>query len=433
MEAERSVLGAVLLDPEMAGELFTRLSAEDFSEERHSLVWRACLLLDSRSTVIDLVTVTDELERQKWLERVGGMEYVASLTADIPILSNVLHYAEIVREKSMLRRLLAASSENVGDVVEGSLSARDIIDRAEKRIFEIGETLVSKDFVAISELVRHGITELENLGAAGSYVTGLSTGFEKLDRLTTGLHGGELVIIAARPSVGKTTLALNMAEQIASSGKGAVGFFSLEMSDRQLAMRLLCSNAGIGITSVAQGTLPPRMWQEFVHAADRLSRLPLFIDDSSPLNSIELRAKARHLKKRHGLCALFVDYLQLMRGIGSEENRQVEIARISGDLKSLSKDLDVPVIALSQLSRRAVAHDGPPRLSDLRESGAIEQDADLVLFIHDSRADEGASEDDSGGAREVKIVIGKQRNGPRGELDLLFEVSRGRFVTRYSD
>jgi len=435
VDAERSVLGGVLLDPEIAVEVIPRIAADDFADERNSLVFQACTSLDSRNSIIDLVTVTEELKRLKWLEAAGGVEYLASLTSDIPILSSILHHAEMVREKSMLRRLYSASQSSIGDVMDGSLPPREIIDRAEKRIFEIGEGLVQRDFTPVPELVRTAVEELEKLGQAGSYVTGLSTGFDMLDRMTTGLHGGELVIIAARPSVGKTTLALNMAEQIAAKSQGAVGFFSLEMSADQLSRRLVCSNAGIGIQAIAEGTLPARHWHDILDAADRLSRLSnFFIDDSSLLTSMELRAKARHLRKRHGISAVFIDYLQLMRGLGGEENRQQEIARISGDLKALAKDLDVPVIALSQLSRRAVAHEGAPRLSDLRESGAIEQDADLVIFLHDPRADEGGSDDRGGSAaREVKLVIGKQRSGPRGSMDLLFEVGKGKFIERSAD
>jgi len=429
-DAERSVLAGVLLDPEIAVEVFSRLSPDDFADERNALILRACTSLDSRNVLVDLVTVTEELQRLKWLDAAGGLEYLASLTSDIPILGGVLQHAEMVREKSLMRKLFSASQLNIGDVAEASLPPREILDRAEKRIFEIGERLVNRDFTHISELAKQGIAELESLSRAGTHVTGLSTGLDQLDRMTTGLHGGELIIIAARPSAGKTTMALQMAGHIAERAPGAVGFFSLEMAEKQLGIRLLCADAGIGLNSVIEGTLPARMWQEYLNAADRLSRLRLFVDDTPGITSMELRAKARHLKKRHGLSAVFVDYLQLMRGMGREENKQQEIAKISGDLKALAKDLDVPVIALSQLSRRAVAHEGPPRLSDLRESGAIEQDADLVLFIHDTQVDMSGSDDARGGPRDVQLVIGKQRNGPRGSMELLFEIGRGRFVEK---
>jgi replicative DNA helicase len=429
-EAERSVLGGVLLDAEIAVEVFSRLSADDFSDERNSLVYRACASLDSRNVGIDLVTVTEELQRLKWIDSAGGLEYLATLASDIPILSSVLQHAELVREKSLMRKLFTASQLSIGDVVEGALPPREILDKAEKRIFEIGERMVNRDFTHISELAKQGIADLESLSRAGTHVTGLSTGIDGLDKMTTGLHGGELIIIAARPSAGKTTLALSIASHIADKSPGAVAFFSLEMAERELGKRMLCSDAGIGLKAVIEGSLTPKGWQEYLHAADRLSRLRLYIDDTPGITSMELRAKARHLKKRHGLSAVFVDYLQLMRGMGREENKQQEIAKISGDLKALAKDLDVPVVALSQLSRRAVAHEGPPRLSDLRESGAIEQDADLVIFIHDQHIDISGSDSGSGAPRDVSLVIGKQRNGPRGSLDLLFEISRGRFVEK---
>lgn len=431
-DAERAVLTGVLTDHETAVEVFGMLSPEDFSDERHSLVYRACLSLDSRSVFIDLVTVAEELTRLKWLDQAGGMTYLAGLTEDISTVSGVRTHAAIVREKSMLRRLLAACQDGIRDVVEGSLTAPDIIDRAEKRVFEVGERMVAQDFEHISQLVKSGMEQLEKLHEAGSFLTGLSTGFESLDRMTTGLHPGELVIIAARPSVGKTTLALNMAVHMASQG-GTVCFFSMEMAAGQLSQRILCAEAGIGMNAILTGQLTSGAWMDLAHALDRLSRLQIYINDSPGLTSLELRAKARHLRKRHGLSALFVDYLQLMRGLGGEENRQQEIARISGDMKALAKDLQVPVIALSQLSRRAVDRGGPPRLSDLRESGAIEQDADLVLFIHDEKFEEEVPAREYPDEKRISLVIGKQRNGPRGEIELVFETSKGRFteLSRY--
>lgn len=434
LDAERGVLAGVLTEPEIAVEVFAILSADDFHDAKHGYIYRACLSLDSRNRFIDLVTVSEELERQKWLELSGGMEYLAGLAEDIPILASVKQYAEMVREKSMLRRLGAASRETIRDISEGSLMPAEIIDRAERRVFEIGEKMVSQDFISLDVLVKQGIMELEKLNEAGSSVTGLDTGFDKLNRKTSGFHAGELIIIAARPSVGKTTLALNMAMTIAGLGKGAVCFFSLEMAALQLIQRIICSDAGIGLDSV-RGEMTKKAWMALTDSAERLSKLSFFVNDTPGLTSLELRARARHLRKRFGLSAVFVDYLQLMRGIGGEENRQQEIARISGELKAMAKDLEVPVIALSQLSRRAVSHEGPPRqprLSDLRESGAIEQDADLVLFIHEDRADDGGDRgyDEQ---REVKLVIGKQRNGPRGEIAMDFLASKGKFLERAFD
>ncbi len=434
IDAERGVLAGVLTDSEIAVEVFGVLKVEDFHDAKHAYIYRACMSLDSRNRYIDLVTVAEELERQKWLEASGGIEYLTGLSEDIPILASVKQYAEIVREKAMLRRLGSASRETIREIAEGNLIPAEIMDRAEKRVFDIGEQLVEQDFHSMDELVGVGIKELEKLNQAGSHVTGLSTGFDRLDTMTTGLHGGELIIIAARPSVGKTTLALNMAFNIArQTGGGAVCFFSLEMAARELIKRVIASDSGVDLQALIKGEISSRAWLDITNAGERLSSLPMYVNDHPGLTSLELRARARHLRKRYGLSVVFVDYLQLMRGVGGEENRQQEIARISGDLKALAKDLDVPVVALSQLSRRAVTHEGParlPRLSDLRESGAIEQDADLVLFIHEERSDDSFAERSYSDDREVKLVIGKQRNGPRGEIEMVFQTRLGRFLER---
>lgn len=436
VEAERGVLAGVMTDPEIAVEVFGMLTPEDFHDSKHSYVYRACMSLDSRNRYIDLVTVAEELERQKWLDLAGGVDYLTDLAADIPILASVKQYAEIVREKSMLRRLGAASRETIREIAEGSLIPAEIIDRAEKRVFDIGEKLIDQDFLSMEELVGLGLKEFEKLNESSSHVTGLSTGFDKLDSMTTGLHGGELVIIAARPSVGKTTLALNIAVGIARRGGGAVGFFSLEMTGKELIKRVMSAESMVALQAWIGGSISSRAMLDFTNACERLSNLPLYVNEHAGLTSLELRASARRLRKKYGLTAVFVDYLQLMRGVGGEENRQQEIARISGDLKALAKDLDVPVVALSQLSRRAVSHDGPPRvprLQDLRESGAIEQDADLVLFLHEDSGDDSPSDSGYQADRDVRLIIGKQRNGPRGEIDMVFQTQFGRFLERVRD
>jgi replicative DNA helicase len=432
LDAERSALGGILLDSEIALEAFARLEAEDFFDRKHRYIFQAARDLDSRNEVIDLVTVSEELTRRKWMEQAGGVDYIASLTDCIPVLSNVAQYISIIRDKSLLRQLLVASQENIRNVYDGTGRAQDILDAAERNIFTIGESLSSKDFIPISELVGSGMEALEQLRDARGFVTGLSTGFDELDRMTTGFHSGELVILAARPSVGKTSLALNMAEHMSRLEKGGVAFFSLEMSAEQLTQRLLCANAGIGTKPIIEGTLAPSHWKELTDSADRLSKLPIFIDDTAGIGSMELRAKVRHLGKREKLAIVFVDYLQLMRGEKGIENRQQEITRISGDLKALAKEMRIPVVALSQLSRQATKHEGPPRLSDLRESGAIEQDADVVLFLHDSQSDSGeeGSFGMSGYFRDVLLKIGKQRNGPRGEIDLVFDTAITRFFPK---
>ena len=427
-EAESSVLGAIIVDPELAVEVFAALRAEDFTDRRHRMIYEACLQLDARNSAIDLVTLNAELDRIGNLEEAGGIDFLSSLAGEIPTASGVRSYVDIVRDKSLLRKLLAASNESIREVYESTDEARTIIDRAETRVFGISEGLTSSEFIPLKDLLERTIETFEKLRDSQDYVTGIPSGFSKLDEKTTGFHRGELVIIAARPSVGKTSLALNMAEHAAMAHGVQVGFFTLEMSNDELAQRLLCSNAGIGREAIVSGTLATRHWQDLFDAADRLSRAPIYIDDTPGIHAMELRARARHLKKQHDIGILFVDYLQLMRSERGE-NRQQEIANISGSLKALAKELKIPVIALSQLSRKAVAHEGPPRLSDLRESGAIEQDADVVLFLHDKGSDEGR--DDYGfeerGLRNTLLKIGKQRSGPRGEIQLVFDANITRF------
>lgn len=436
IEAERGVLAGVMTDPEIAVEVFSILSSEDFHDSKHAYVYKACKALDERNRYIDLVTVAEELERKKLLDLAGGVDYLTELAADIPILASVKQYAEIVREKALLRRLGAASRETIREIAEGSRIPAEIIDRAEKRVFNIGEKLVDQDFLSMQELVGLGLKEFEKLNASNSHVTGLSTGFERLDAMTTGFHGGELIIIAARPSVGKTTLALNIAVNIARQEGGTVGFFSLEMTGRELIKRVMAAESMVAMQAWVGGNISSRAMLDFTNACERLSNMPLYVNEHTGLTSLELRAGARRLRKKcGGLAAVFVDYLQLMRGVGGEDNRQQEIARISGDLKALAKDLDVPVVALSQLSRRAVT-DGPsrvPRLQDLRESGAIEQDADLVLFLHEDSSDETQSDPAYRDDRDVRLIIGKQRNGPRGEIDMIFQTRFGRFFERTRD
>ncbi len=423
LDAERSVLGAMLLDQELATVSLDSLRASDFFDRKHRLIFQACRDLDTRNSVMDMVTVSEELSRKKQLEEAGGVEYLAALTDEIPLLSNVLEYSKIIREKAMLRELVKASRENINEVFEGTDEPRVVMDRAAGRVMAILESRASGEFKTISELVPKAIEEIELLRNTKGYVTGLPTGFKTLDKLTTGFHPGELIILAARPSVGKTSMALNMATHVARETGRAVAIFSLEMSADKLSTRMLCADAHVGLQAIIEGTLAPKFMYELQEAADRLQRLGIFIDDKAGLSPSEIRAKVRSLKRREDLCMVFVDYLQLMRCDGKAENRQQEIAKISGDLKSLAKEMNIPVMALSQLSRMAEKRGGPPQLSDLRESGAIEQDADLVLFIHQpSRYPEQGDDDIPVDYRYKDIIlkIGKQRNGPIGEIRLKF-------------
>lgn len=422
LEAERSVLGAMLLDQEIAVEILDTLCAEDFHDRKHRRIFQACRDLDSRNTVLDMVTVSGELERVRMLEEAGGLDYLAALTQDIPFFSSVQEHIRIIRAKSMLRKLLKVSRENITEVLEGTAEPAMILDQAERKILEISESRSRGEFQPLSQLVGAGIEAFEHLMRSKDHVTGLSTGFDQLDRMTTGFHEGELIILAARPGIGKTSLALNIARWIAHTYDRAVAFFSLEMAGRMLAERLLCTDSRIGRQGIIRGTASRDYWDQLIASADRLQRLKIFIDDTAGLASMELRARARSLKRREGLCMVFVDYLQLMRGDGSSENRQQEIARISGDLKSIAKELSVPVLALSQLSRMGANREGAPHLSDLRESGAIEQDADLVLFLHREKSMSGG--DSSFGIDDdhipTTLSIGKQRNGPVGDIPLSF-------------
>jgi replicative DNA helicase len=344
---------------------------------------------------------------------------------------------KIIKDKAMLRQLIKVSRENINEVLEGTDDVENVLDAAASKIMAITESRASGEFKPLAQLVTRGIEELENLRNTKGYVTGLSTGFTELDKMTTGFHPAELIILAARPGIGKTSMALNMATHIASETGRAVAISSLEMSDAKLTQRMLCADAHIGTKPIIEGTLAQKYWYELQAAADRLQRMKIFIDDKAGIGSMEVRAKVRSLKRREDLCMVFVDYLQLMRGDGKSENRQQEIARITGDLKALSKEMELPVMALSQLSRMATKRSGTPRLSDLRESGAIEQDADLVMFLHQPEIHADQDGEFEGQIdflrRETVLKIGKQRNGPLGMIDLIFKADITRFFPVDSD
>lgn len=429
LEAERSVLGCMLLDQDLAMEALETLRPIDFFDRKHRIIFQACKDLNSNHSELDYVIVSNELKQTKRLEESGGLEYLSSLTADIPLRSNIRKHFEIIKDKSLLRQLLTVSRENIEDVLDGAGETKSILDNAERKILAIGDEIMTGEFTSISELVDGGIQSLEMLRDTEGYVTGLSTGFDILDKYTTGFHAGELIILAARPSFGKTSMALNMAVDIAQSSGRGVAIFSLEMSKELLTQRMLCADARVGKALLVEGILPPEQFGNLLEAADRLQRLNIFIDDTAGIGSMEMRAKVRNLMRKNDICMVIVDYLQLMRGEGSSENRQQEIAKISGDLKSLAKEMHIPVMALSQLSRLAANRSGPPRLSDLRESGAIEQDADLVLFLH--RNDDKSDNEDENvdiNNRLTTLKIGKQRNGPQG---LLIKLNFNTAITRF--
>lgn len=429
-EAEKGVLAGILLDPEIAVEVFAALAESDFFDPRHRKVFTAARTLDSRGEPIDLVTVVSELERVGDMDIAGGLEYVAGITDELVYLSNVLSYSGIVKDCSLLRQFLSVASQGIDRVYSTNVKAAELLDEVSQKMFDIGTSAVHKDFVKVSELGASVMSVFETMRNSKGGVTGVSTGLEPLDRLTTGFHGGEMNVIAARPGVGKTSLALNMARHIAQQQKGTVAFFSLEMNSIQLAQRLVSSMAGVGTRPIIDGTLADHFYDDLYKAAEELKNIPISINDTPSITSAEIRAKTRRLAQRekNGLAAVFVDYLQLMAGSDDVENHQLRVAKNSADLKGLAKDMNVPVIVLSQLSRGAAKREGPPRLSDLRDSGAIEQDADLVMFLHDENADSGDDDQKAqGGLRRILLKIAKQRKGQRGQVNLIFNTATTTF------
>ncbi len=425
IEAEQSVLGSMLIDKEAALEGAEILVASDFYRESHQLIFQAVVDLTDRGEPVDLVTIREEVENRKVLERAGGAAYLASLANTTPTAAHARYYADIVREKSLLRGLIRAATEMVSKSYGYVENVEEFIDQAEQMIFDVARRHDTKSFTHLKEALESTFEKLERLYDRRSGVTGISTGFLDLDNLTSGLQNSDLVIVAARPSMGKTTLALNMANSIALEEGLPVAFFSLEMSSEQLAQRLLCAHAEIDSHRLRRGFLSSEDWPRITKAVGPLSEAPLYIDDTAAISVMEMRAKARRLKMEKGLAAVFVDYLQLMRGTERPENRQQEISAISRSLKALAKELDCPVIALSQLSRAVEQrNDKRPMLSDLLESGGIEANADVVMFIY--RDD--YYHPDTERKHITEVIIAKQRNGPTGKFELYFKDHLNKFV-----
>lgn len=433
LEAERSILGAILLDDKAVLSVFEILKSQDFYLESHRRVFDKMLQLMNASRPIDIVTLKDELQRASELESVGGAAYLASLTDGLPRAMNIEHYARIVKQKSTLRRLIQVSSETMARSYQDEDSAEEVLQQAEKAIFDIAGQQFHTSFAPIAPIVSEVFKEIEELSNRKATVTGLETGFVDLDGMTAGLHPADLVIVAARPGLGKTSLCLNVAEHVAIRQNKSVGIFSLEMSKEQLVKRLLCAESRIDAHRVNTGYLNKEDWTRLSRAAGELSETRIFIDDTASISVVELRSKARRLGLEHGLDLIIVDYLQLMSGTGQRfENRTQEISQVSRGLKAIAKELGVPVIAASQLSRAVESRTGEhrrPQLSDLRESGSIEQDADLVLFIY--REDMINPTEENNGMAE--LIIGKQRNGPVGSVQLAFSSQFTRFDNLYHE
>jgi replicative DNA helicase len=429
LEAEKSVLGAILIHNDAFNHAAELIDARDFFRDAHRRIFEKMIALSERSHAIDLVTLKEELHKSGELDEVGGPAYIASLADGVPRSANVEHYARIVKEKATLRNLIHSANRILSTAYEAEQDADLVLDDAEKAIFEIAEDRIREGFVPLRDLVQSSFATIEKLQQQKGLVTGVPTGFIDLDEITSGLQPSDLVLVAARPSMGKTSFVLNIAQHVGTTTAMTVGFFSLEMSKEQLFMRLLTSEARIDAHRFRSGHLTEKDYGRLSHALGTLAEARVFIDDTASIGVLEMRAKARRLKAEHGLDLLVIDYIQLMQGRGRFESRQQELASISRSLKGLAKELHVPIVALSQLSRAPETRsDHRPQLSDLRESGALEQDADLVMFIfreEQYRDAEGQPNQEAEGIAE--IIVGKQRNGPTGTVKLAFIKEHTRF------
>jgi replicative DNA helicase len=417
LEAERAVLGAVLLDAEAIHRAVEYIRETDFFRDAHRRIFAKMIELGERRQAIDFITVKDELARSGDLDPVGGPAYIASLVDGLPRGVNVADYARIVKEKSSLRSLIQSANRVLTSAYQAEEDAGAIIDEAEREIFAIAEGSIHKGFVSMRDLANQSFAVVEQAHARKQLVTGVPTGFLELDEMLAGLQPSDLVIVAARPAMGKTSLVLNIAQHVGTKTSMTVGFFSLEMSKEQLFLRMLTSEAGIDAHRLRTGFLGERDFPKLTHAMEVLGGAHIFIDDSASIGVLEMRAKARRLKAEHGLDLIIIDYIQLMQGRGRFENRVTELASISRGLKGLAKELNVPVVVLSQLSRAPENRPNKrPQLSDLRESGALEQDADVVVMIF--REDMYEATEENQGVAE--LIIAKQRNGPTGTVRLAF-------------
>ena len=417
LEAEVSVLGGILLENEALNRVLEVIREGDFYRESHRTIFSAFLELYERSEPADLITLSEVLKKREEFEAVGGIEYLNSLVNSVATAANITYYAKIIKEKSILRKLINRATEIISQGYADSGDVDEFLDRAERSIFEISEDRVRPSFFPIKDIIKSSFKTIEKLYEKRQLITGVPTGFTRLDELTSGLQPSDLIIVAGRPSMGKTAFALNIAQHAAIQGGTPSAIFSLEMAKEQLALRMLCSEAKVDAHRLRGGFLGEADWPKLTRAAGNLSEAPIFIDDTPGLTALEMRAKSRRLKAEKKLGLVIVDYLQLMRGRAASDNREQEISDISRSLKALAKELTVPVIALSQLNRRVEERgDKRPQLADLRESGAIEQDADVIIFLYREEI-YNRSENNKG---KAEIIIGKQRNGPTDKFELAF-------------
>lgn len=425
IEAEQSVLGSMLLDREAVAVAADGLKPEDFYMDAHKEIFEAMVEIFDRGEPVDLVTVVEELRQRATLDAVGGVSYITDLSMTVPSTANIKYYVGIVEEKSILRRLISACNEVIRESYEAREDIELIVDHAEKKIFEVTQKNTTTDFEPIKTVLLDTYAKIEELSKNKGKVIGIPTGFVDLDQKTSGLQPSDFILVAARPSMGKTSFVLNVAQYAALHANVPTAIFSLEMSKEQLVQRMLSSESNVELQKIRTGELTEEEWIKLVEAAGPLSQAPIFIDDTPGISVMEMRSKARRLKMEKGLGLIVIDYLQLMSGRGKSENRQQEISEISRSLKALARELSVPVITLSQLSRAPEARtDHRPMLSDLRESGAIEQDADVVMFLY---RDEYYNPDTEK-KNIAEVIIAKQRNGPTGTVELVWLGQFTKFV-----
>jgi len=417
VESEQSILGSILLDKEAIITVTETIKPEDFYKEAHKIIYECMMKLNNKNEPIDLITLTEELKKQGHLEDIGGISYITSLSTIVPTTSNVKYYADIVKEKSVLRKLIKVSNDILNLGYDSSIKVEDILEKAEKQIFDISQEKSSEDFQAINSVLMDTYDMIEKLYTNKEDITGITTGFEDLNKKTNGLQRTDLILIAARPAMGKTAFSLNLVQNAALKGDASVAVFSLEMSKEQLVQRMLSAQSHVELKKIKTGNLDENDWPRIIDAMSVLSNANIYIDDTPGIKIGELRSKCRKLKIEKGLDLILIDYLQLMEGDGGNESRQQEISKISRSLKIIAKELNCPVVALSQLSRAPEQRsDHRPMLADLRESGAIEQDADIVMFLYRDEYYHPDSERKNIG----EIIIAKNRHGETGSAELVW-------------
>lgn len=426
IEAEQAVLGAIMIDADRLISASERLLPQDFYRASHQRIFEVMLVLSDRGEAIDLVTVTAELSTLGILDEIGGLPYLAELAEGVPTAANINYYVNVVDQKSTLRRLIRTAGEIVTDGYERQNEVDVLLNEAERKILEVSQGKGSASFIPISDVLTSAYATIDKLHKQSGETTGIPTGFQDLDKMTAGFQRNDLIIVAARPSVGKTAFALNISQNVATRADENVAIFSLEMGAEQLVMRMLCAEGNVDAQRLRTGQLEEEDWGKLSLAMSNLSQAGIYIDDTPGIRVNDIRAKCRRLKQEHGLGMIMIDYLQLIQGNGrSSDNRQQEVSEISRSLKSLARELEVPVIALSQLSRGVESRqDKRPMMSDIRESGAIEQDADIVAFLYRDDYYNKETED----ANTIEIIIAKQRNGPTGTVKLAFRKEFNKFV-----